>query len=78
MTTRPATGDQSQGNAPTWLRLVPWWWFYLFGIWPLSHPSHTTFGNPVTWIDWTLHALGATAVLPSFLRWCWKEARRVG
>lgn len=35
-----------------------WWWLFLFGIWPLSHPKHTTWGNPVTWLDLTLHAVG--------------------
>lgn len=45
------------------------WWLFLFGIWPLSHPSHTTFTDPVTWIDLLLHLVGASFVIPQLWRW---------
>lgn len=33
-------------------------WLTLFGVWPIAHPSHSTFANAFTWIDWCLHIMG--------------------
>lgn len=55
----------------TWkerLALFGWWWLALFGIWPLAHPAHTTFGSPTTWIDLVLHAVGLSAAVPLWVR----------
>lgn len=46
-----------------------YWWVTLFGIWPLAHPEHNTFGNPVTWIDLVLHVIGLSVTLPIMVNW---------
>ena len=33
-------------------------WIGVFGVWPLAHPEHTTWSDPLTWADWMLHAMG--------------------
>lgn len=30
-------------------------WLALFGVWPLAHPEHNTFSDPMTWLDLALH-----------------------
>lgn len=37
-------------------------WLFLFGVWPLSHPQHDTFTNPLTLLDLGLHLAGAVWV----------------
>lgn len=59
-----------------WLVLAAYGWLALFGIWPLAHPEHTTFGDPVTWLDLVLHLVGFSVVLPAYFRHLNKRSRR--
>jgi hypothetical protein len=60
---QPASGQRRL------VSLLPWCWLALFGIWPLAHPDHNTFGALATWADLLLHLVGLSVVLPFAVGW---------
>lgn len=45
------------------------WYLTIFGVWPLAHPEHTTYGSIMTWLDILLHCIGAAIIYMAFDRW---------